>query len=44
MLFKLRELSDLFADACVRDEAGQLMFLSLYGRDTAIQQLLARLS
>ncbi len=41
MLFKLRELSDLFADACVRDEAGQLMFLSLYGRDTAIQQLLA---
>ena len=41
MLFKLRELSDLFADACVRDESGQLMFLSLYGRDTAIQQLLA---
>lgn len=41
MLYKLRELSDLFADACVRDEAGQLMFLSLYGRDTAIQQLLA---
>ena len=41
MLFKLQELSDLFADACVRDEAGQLMFLSLYGRDTAIQQLLA---
>jgi hypothetical protein len=41
MLFKLRELSDLYADACVRDESGQLMFLSLYGRDTAIQQLLA---
>jgi hypothetical protein len=41
MLYKLRELSDLFADACVRDESGQLMFLSLYGRDTAIQQLLA---
>ena len=41
MLFKLKELSDLYADACVRDEAGQLMFLSLYGRDTAIQQLLA---
>jgi hypothetical protein len=34
-------LSDLVADACVRDEAGQLVFLSLYGRDTAIQQLLA---
>ena len=41
MLFKLVELSDLYADACVRDEFGQLMFLSLYGRDTAIQQLLA---
>lgn len=41
MLFKLKELSDLYADACVRDESGQLMFLSLYGRDTAIQQLLA---
>ena len=41
MLFKLKELSDLYADACVRDETGRLMFLSLYGRDTAIQQLLA---
>jgi hypothetical protein len=41
MLYKLMELSDLFADACVRDESGKLMFLSLYGRDTAIQQLLA---
>jgi hypothetical protein len=41
MLFKLEELSDLYADACVRDETGRLMFLSLYGRDTAIQQLLA---
>jgi hypothetical protein len=41
MLYKLRELSDLYADACVRDESGQLMFLSLFGRDTAVQQLLA---
>ena len=41
MLFKFKELSDLYADACVRDETGRLMFLSLYGRDTAIQQLLA---
>ena len=41
MLYKLMELSDLYADACVRDESGKLMFLSLYGRDTAIQQLLA---
>jgi len=41
MFYKLRELSDLYADACVRDKFGQLMFLSLYGRDTAVQQLLA---
>jgi hypothetical protein len=44
MLYKLMELSDLYADACIRDESGQLMFLSLYGRDTAIQQFLAALS
>jgi hypothetical protein len=41
MLYQIMELSDLYADACVRDESGELMFLSLYGRDTAIQQLLA---
>lgn len=40
-MFKIVELADVFADACVRDEAGQLLFLSCYGRDTAIQQLLA---
>lgn len=41
--YRLRDLSDLFVDACIRDEAGRLMFLSVYGRDTAIQQLLAAL-
>ena len=41
MLYKISELSDLYADACIRDESGELMFLSLYGRDTAIQQLFA---
>ena len=40
-MFKIKELFDLFADACVRDEAGNLVFLSLYGRDTVIQQLYA---
>jgi hypothetical protein len=44
MLYKISELSDLYADACIRDEYGELMFLSLYGRDTAIQQLLAAFS
>lgn len=40
-MFKIVEMSDLFVDACVRDEAGQLLFMSCYGRDTALQQLLA---
>ena len=40
-MFKILELSDLFVDACVRDESNNLMFLSVYGRDTAIHQLLA---
>ncbi len=40
-LYRLRELADLYVDACIRDEAGRLMFLSVYGRDTALQQLLA---
>jgi hypothetical protein len=41
MLYKIMELSDLFADACICDEAGELMLLSLHGRDTAINQLFA---
>lgn len=41
MLYKIMELSDLFADACICDETGELMLLSLYGRDTAINQLFA---
>lgn len=40
-LFKILEISDLYADACIRDTSGELVFLSLYGRDTAINQLLA---
>lgn len=44
MLYKLMELSDLYVDACIRDESGEMMFLSLYGRDTAIQQFLAALT
>lgn len=41
MLFKIKEVSDLMVDACVRNEAGELMFLSIYGRDTGLQQLLS---
>ncbi len=43
-LWGIREFSDVFLDTLVRNEAGQLMFASLYGRDTAIQQLLAAFS
>lgn len=40
-MFKVKEVADVFVDGCVRDEAGQVLFLSCYGRDTAIQQLFA---
>lgn len=34
----------VYADAALADETGNLLFLSLWGRDTAIQELRARLS
>lgn len=43
-LFPIVELPGVFADALLRDERGGLLFCSLWGRDTAIQELLARLS
>jgi hypothetical protein len=44
-LFRLRELSDLFVDACVRDpERGELLFLSIFGRDGSLQQFFAALT
>lgn len=42
MLYSIKEQSDVFADACVSDVAGQLLFLSVFGRDTSLQQLFAR--
>jgi hypothetical protein len=41
MFCVIKELQDLFVDACVRDPDGHLMFLSVYGRDGSIQQLMA---
>lgn len=38
-MFQVKEVSDIFADACVRDDAGNLLFVSLYGRDGALLQL-----
>lgn len=43
-LFAVRELSDVFVDACLRDESGGLLLLSCFGRDTALQQLFAAFS
>jgi hypothetical protein len=43
-LLPIVELPGVFADALLRDERGGLLFCSLWGRDTAIQELLARLS
>ena len=40
-MFRIKELGDVFVNACVRDPAGQLMFLSCYGRDGALQQFFA---
>lgn len=40
-LYAVRECSDVFVDAALRDSAGELMFLSMYGRDTAMLHFLA---
>lgn len=43
-MFHLQDLSGVYADAFVTDSADRLLFGSFWGRDTAIQGLLARLS
>lgn len=43
-LYRIDECSDLMADACVCSDQGDLIFLSVWARDTAIQQFLARLT
>ncbi|MDM4770881.1 hypothetical protein [Solimonas sp. SE-A11] len=43
-LMELVEAPGLFADALLTDERGGLLFISLWGRDTAVQEFLARLS
>lgn len=42
-MFMLHEQSDVFIDACASDHRAQLLFISAYGRDTSIQQLMARI-
>ncbi|MHA7212253.1 hypothetical protein ACX83E_00155 [Burkholderia pseudomallei] len=43
-LYRIDECPDLMADGCVTDEHGNLVFLSVWARDTAIQAFLARLT
>lgn len=42
-MYVLEEQSDVFVDAAAADHRGQLLFVSAYGRDTSIQQFMARL-
>lgn len=42
-MYKLEEQSDVFVDACATNHRNSLLFISLYGRDTSIQQFMARL-
>ena len=39
-LYRIDECSDLMADACVCGDQGDLLFLSVWARDTAIQQFI----
>lgn len=39
----LQEQSDVFVDAMASDHHAQLLFVSVFGRDTSIQQFMARL-
>ena len=41
VLYRIEQFPELFADACLRGSEGEFKFLSLYGRDGAILQLMA---
>lgn len=43
-LYRIAECPDIMADACISDDSGHLVFLSVWARDTAIQQFIARLT
>lgn len=43
-LYPILECPELMADACLCDEQRNLIFLSIWGRDTAAQEFLARLT
>lgn len=43
MLYSIERCTDTYVDACLRDEAGRLLLMSVFGRDTAIKELQARI-
>jgi len=43
-LYRVDECADLMVDGCVSDENGNLVFLSVWARDTAVQEFIARLT
>lgn len=43
-LYSIDEFSDLKADACLLDDDFNLVFISIWGRDTSIQQLIGKLA
>jgi len=43
-LYRIDECPDLMADGCISDEHSNLIFLSVWARDTAVQEFLARLT
>ncbi len=40
-LYRIEGFADLWVDACLRDDEGELMFLSFYGRDASAMQFVA---
>ena len=40
-MYRIEEFPEIWADACLRDSEGRFMFLSLYGRDGSLMQLMA---
>ena len=43
-LYSIAEFTDVYADAFVADNEGHILFISVWGHDTALQALLAKLT
>lgn len=43
-ILTLQDIPDLKCDSCVANEKSELIFISIWGRETAIQELLAKLT